>query len=920
MFSPKKNRCLAVTLATLVFQQAALVLYADSWSAGFENQTDLSRFEIVGRATIDATQAKTGRASLRLPPQSKAELKIANSDGAGSVEFWVYDDMTLPQDPTGRQTGPRWGLKMANGRILAVGCLYAPYLSGDKTYAASESPDGKAWLVRVSYLGESRRSKGWHKWSFSLHPDQGVSIAFNSKDVNAARLRFDWNKSEFSGFSSVVFLGDDSENGATLWVDDLVAKTGGKMNVAPTPPPPPPPVVPENDPPAEKIVSLQYRNLSTHPRLLFGLEDITRLRSFVQSPAGKPAMDRLLAYRRASKPPANTQFLTDATDGQRQGFWRLPTVALHYVLTGDKASLADAVGFLKFFQSLPYWETGSERDSGMSSANILIGAALAYDWLYNDLDPVFRETFRQTLWQKARAQYHGGHLMKNPGTHYWQSDPQNNHRWHRDAGMTLAALAAARGDKSEQWLLSKIADELDFVAQWLPEDGTSHESASYLAFGAAHLTLALQAGDRGFGKKYLEIPFFKNVGAFRIHSLLPGLADGFSYGDGAGLGNYNNFLVKAAAVHKQPALAGAIEAMRKADPSAFEYAWFDILWTDPGLKAADITAFPTTGLYPDIGTLFIRDSWNGDAVAAMFRCGPFGGYLLNKFRNDNGFKYINVAHDDPDANSFILFTGTKALAETDRYSKHKQSSNYNTILVNGIGQEVPGRAEGGVWSQPAVGNVDMTTMAYLTAWKQGPDITVIEGEAAGSYLALNDKRRNATRPALDRFRRTFIWVEGKYILVLDDLRAPSAVTFDWLIQGPELVADDEKSLRFRLVNGAASCPFQLASTSPLQTKLRESSADNRGKPLGWRQLVATATVPSLRIASLYSVWGGTQSVTLEALSENTAKVIVTNNGTVSDTWLWTAPKTATSPSLLKRSSASGAQLFELTDNDVPPKP
>ena len=35
----------------------------------------------------------------------------------------------------------------------------------------------------------------------------------------------------------------------------------------------------------------------------------------------------------------------------------------------------------------------------------------------------------------------------------------------------------------------------------------------------------------------------------------------------------------------------------------------------------------------------------------QFKSGPFGGYTLNRFRNEGGGKYINVAHGDssPDA-------------------------------------------------------------------------------------------------------------------------------------------------------------------------------------------------------------------------------------------------------------------------------
>ncbi len=906
----------AMSLAVAVFPAAILAAETEAVSSGFETPAESARFVPAGGAAADTAAARSGRRALRIPPRASAELKLWDADGAGRATFWIHDDMTLPADTRKHHVGPRWGLKAADGRILAAGCFYAPYLAGERTYAISESPDGKFWFAKVSYLGESQRARGWHKWTFTLDPDRGAVIEFDDRDVNAARKRFDWDSSGFRGFSAVVFLGDEDPGGATFLVDDFSAASLGKMNVAPAPPP----VVPGSDPPAEKAVKLRYADPAVHPRLLFGPEDIAAMRRFVASPEGRVHMRRLQDYRAVSRPPRTAAFLQDATDGQRQGLWRLPTVALHHLLTGDSQSLDDAAGFLRFFQTLPHWETGAERDSGMSSANILAGAALAFDWLYNDLDPLFREQFRRTLWQKARAQYHGGHLRKNPGNHYWQGDPQNNHRWHRDAGLTLAALAAARGDEDEQWLLGKIADEIDFVARWLPADGSSHESASYLVFGAAHLTLAMQAADRGFGREHLRAPFFRNVGAFRVHSLLPGMKDGFSYGDGEGLGHYNNFLVKTAAVHRQAALAGAIERMRAVAPSAFDYAWFDIVWTDPALKPAPIEAFPTAGLYPDIGTLFIRDSWRDDAVAAMFRCGPFGGHTLNRFRNENDFCYINVAHDDPDANSFTLFSGPDALAETDRYSQAKKSANHNTVLVNGIGQEAKGRAEGGVWSQPATGKTDMTTMAFLTAWKETPAVTVIEGEAAGAYPALDDRRRGAARPALERFRRTFVWVAGRYVLVLDDLRAPSPVTFDWLMQGPELVAECEKDMRFRLVNGGKSCPFAIAATTPLSFALRQSPADHRGQPLGWRQLVATATVPALRVASVYAPWGGEFTVELREQSADAAAIVVKRDNRVEDTWQWHSAGAATVPGRLRRLPAGGTPAFEIGETDKPPAP
>ena len=56
----------------------------------------------------------------------------------------------------------------------------------------------------------------------------------------------------------------------------------------------------------------------------------------------------------------------------------------------------------------------------------------------------------------------------------------------------------------------------------------------------------------------------------------------------------------------------------------------------------------------------------------MFKCGPMGGYKSNAWRpthmdGQGNLPYLNVAHDHPDANSFIVLGDGEYLAETDRY-------------------------------------------------------------------------------------------------------------------------------------------------------------------------------------------------------------------------------------------------------------
>ncbi|MEK7413763.1 MAG: hypothetical protein AAB263_10665, partial [Planctomycetota bacterium] len=622
-------------------------------------------------------------------------------------------------------------------------------------------------------------------------------------------------------------------------------------------------------------------------------------------------------YLPSCGPPDHTKFLTDATDGQRQGYWRLPTVALHYVLTGDKVSFAKTVAFMQHLLKQPHWETGKEIDSGMSAANIMIGAGLALDWLWNDLDPTFREQFRQKCLYHARAMYHGGHLMKAPGTHYWQNDPANNHRWHRNAGFASCLLAAYTGAAEEQWILAKLKDDLDYVVKWLPEDGTTHESPTYMIFGISHLIVGTQIADRCLGMKYQQHAFFKTVPHFMSECLTPDRKHRFNYGDsGSDFGpmEYDLSLFRCTSLHALADDHAVLEQILTA--KGVGWGWMGLLWFDPTIKGGNPDRIPTSELLPDIGVLVARDGWKDDGVGVLFKCGPFGGYTLNRFRNTGGKDgkpgYINVAHDDPDANAFQIYAHNRFLAENDRYSSDKKSANHNTILINGIGQQSEGRPEGGAWSQPGG---DMTKMGIITAVKLGAQIDVVEGEAGGSYLALKGKR-----PALDRFRRALVFAKGSYVLALDDIRAPSSVEVSWLMQGVDLTIASEQDRQFTLVNTDASCPFRIETNHNAELKftLGVSPADNHGKPLGFKQLRMVANTDKLLTASVYDVYR--KDLTLSFDSSDPTKVIavVKGNG-VDDRWEWTPAEKNTATYGLTGIRA-GQPLVQVGPSDRPVDP
>jgi hypothetical protein len=138
--------------------------------------------------------------------------------------------------------------------MLTVGAIYAPYLSGNTTYAASDldpARDERAWW-KVQYLGLQRKP-GWHKWTFAFDAHQGLTILHDDKALDARQ--FNWNKTRLLGFTGVGIFGDTTAAKQTVWIDDIQAELGPPAQVAPLWPPPPPPTLATVPPPAAQTAT-----------------------------------------------------------------------------------------------------------------------------------------------------------------------------------------------------------------------------------------------------------------------------------------------------------------------------------------------------------------------------------------------------------------------------------------------------------------------------------------------------------------------------------------------------------------------------------------------------------------------------------------------------------------------------------------
>ena len=198
----------------------------------FDDKAALAGWTLAGDVTIDLTKSRAGQGgSLKVGPNGKALLRFRDDDASGKVELWVYDDGARPENAKVNRSGPRWGLVQNDGRVLAVGILYASYLGGAEGYTATAC-DAKDWFEQLFWLGVNRAPAGWHKWTFEFDAEDGLRVLHNNKEVPAV----DSSKTRLKGFNGIALWGDSGSGaGQTVWVDDVSVTLGGPVKTVSSP-------------------------------------------------------------------------------------------------------------------------------------------------------------------------------------------------------------------------------------------------------------------------------------------------------------------------------------------------------------------------------------------------------------------------------------------------------------------------------------------------------------------------------------------------------------------------------------------------------------------------------------------------------------------------------------------------------------
>jgi hypothetical protein len=704
--------------------------------------------------------------------------------------------------------------------------------------------------------------------------------------------------------------------------------------------------VPTKDPKPTEVPQMLGAVKGQHPRLLFTKQEIAELKKRISSdPILKKAYDDNTAWAKkfnlAKAYEPTSILLSDTPALTMLKAW--PALACAYALDHDPAVKQSIVDVLKFMLDQPYWANAPELDSNMGAGNNMLMVGLLFDAVYDDLDPEFRTKMAEKMLVHVRRMYYLGHKQLSLAPiKFWQQDTQNNHRWHRDAG-TLACLLAIADMKELEtgYLLEEFKKEMDLLIKWLPPDGDDHEGAGYQRFGFSYLAMAAEMMDRVMGTHYLSHSGFRNSWAQQLYYSAPGRKGDISFGDD--MNNEMPFDNQEAAFFLCPHLSGDknVQAAlvnrfikrasyQNTPDRPYSYPWGLLAFYDPSLGQGDYKAIPTSRLFADIGAASMRDSWEDNAVCFTFKCGPYGGYKLNEyahaFADENGKPhYVNVAHDDPDANEFALGAAGEFLFHPGLYSLHKITENHSTVTIDGRGQV----NEGGNFMQPVEGT-DMRKLSYLTDWKVGDmGRVIIEGEAANAYQVPRKEFESvdpaerakmgldkAFQPVLKRFRRTAVWMPGDYILILDDLVSDGKHRITWrgTVEKGQFEAPEEGRCSVS-TKGGKRLDFQILANREFTGAIDHEYLDGRFGSLLMQQFQFSTEGEAVKFACVLDPWKRKLSMTMKEMGDQITLSI--RSGPFEDTWIWKPARDATTPSSVEGRRGSFS-LMSLTEADKAP--
>lgn len=577
-----------------------------------------------------------------------------------------------------------------------------------------------------------------------------------------------------------------------------------------------------------------------HPRLHFTAAEVAAIRAKGKG-EGKFFVDRMKA---AFGGYVGGNVNVDAAwKDYLYGLWGQLSMALLWIVEEDSVYADTAKSWALHYARQSGWPAQTDD---LIVQEAVTGMAMTYDILYDELTETEREDIRAKLKSILDAQY--DRFFEGS---YWTNDFQNNHMHNRISGLGHASIAILGDDPAID--VQKHAD-LAYHAQqrvrdWAPPDGSTHEGPGYWGYGYHWVTRIQQLFEHTTGVVPPVEAHDRNYAYYPVYMLAPGMLNNYGVADTGGYGAMANLEAVLPAISKlqDERLHGFLkDQMDRSSDAFYQQVGWGLIWYEPSVGVQDYESLPRSRVWEDLDAISVRTGWKENDLGVLFICGPPGGHHMQQKKVDGETDYINVAHDHPDQNHFMIWAHGKMLTDDDGYPKSpdtKLTASHNTVLIDGEG----GPEEGTGWYQP---------FPYdQTAFMQDVAISDTTAYAGGNASRLYTHG--------ERFIRHFLLVEGSYVLIIDDLKGEGAAShsFDWRLHKDgdwTEVSDTE----FSVADGDAGLHVRFLAPAAGDSSSSLFGASGTAKP---GLSVQTTASETQYLAVLTPQLGGQPSVSAERL-------------------------------------------------------
>jgi hypothetical protein len=258
----------------------------------------------------------------------------------------------------------------------------------------------------------------------------------------------------------------------------------------------------------------------------------------------------------------------------------MPVLGLAYLITQDPKYIKMAERWVTALISVPDW-SGSQN---LGRSSWIVGCALIYDWLYDELESGLKIRIRKKLEKEA------GVILEDNSSHRALS----NHLLIETTALGIAGFVL-NGESDESIKFIKQADRwAQYIINHAPEDGSWGEGVQYWQYGLGYfLRFTEAARTSGFKNYYKEYVWLEKTGFFPIYFSLPQRpTEVINFSDCGSKRYIPAFLMYLPASIYQNGFyqhyANQVFAVRQ----PHKFSWLDFIYYDPEIISEDINQLP----------------------------------------------------------------------------------------------------------------------------------------------------------------------------------------------------------------------------------------------------------------------------------------------------------------------------------------